>query len=66
MFCWIIFMKWDSLNEGTDLFKYLSYDFINNNKVGVKKRSVGNIEIFLYLIIKIGKMTIKKNTRFIE
>ena len=49
-----------------DLVKYLSYDFINKNTVGVKRRNIGNIDNFLYLIINTGKIIIVRNTRFIE
>ena len=49
-----------------DLVEYLSYDFINKNTVGVKRRNIGNIDNFLCLIINIGKIVIMRNTRFIE
>ena len=49
-----------------DLFEYLSYDLINKNTVGVKRRNIGNIDNFLYLIINIVKIVIIRNTRFIE
>ena len=34
-----------------DLVEYLSYDFINKNIVGVKRRNTGSIDNFLYLIL---------------
>ena len=45
-----------------DLFEYLSYDFINKNTIGVKRRNIGKIDNFLYLIINTGKIIIIKNT----
>ena len=49
-----------------DLVECLSYDFLNKNTIGVKRRNIGKIDNFLYLIINIGKIIIIKNTRFIE
>ena len=49
-----------------NLVEYLSYDFINKNTIGVKRRNIGKIDNFLYLIINTGKIIIIRNTRFIE
>ena len=49
-----------------DLVEYLSYDFINKDSVGVKRRNIGNIDNFLCLVINIGKIVIIRITRFIE
>ena len=49
-----------------DLVEYLSYDFVNKNTIGVKRRNIGIIVDFLYLIINTGKIIIRRNTRFIE
>ena len=49
-----------------DLVENLSYDFINKNTVGVKRRNIGNIDNFLCLKINIGKIVMIRNTRFIE
>ena len=38
----------------------------NKKTVGVKRRNIGSIDNFLYLIINIGKIVIIRNTRFLE
>ena len=49
-----------------DFVEYLSYDFVKKNTVGVKRRNIGNIDNFLYLITNIGNVIRERNTIFIE